>query len=195
MSKAIIYHIDTFTNRLFSGNPVAVVPLPSWLPEPLLQAIATENNLSETAFFVHSSADESEHDFLIRWFTPTREVPLCGHATLASAAALFQKLGWHRDVIRFATRSVGLLRAFRDGATGISLDFPAHPPVNAEPPARLATALGRTPQAFLTSDAAEMTLAVLASAADVRAVTPDPTFIATLGGIVLNHYRARGTWR
>ncbi len=91
-----IYQVDAFADRVFTGNPAAVMPLEHWLEDTALQALAMENNLSETAFFV-PLADDDEADFHIRWFTPTAEVPLCGHATLASAWVIFNKLGWPAD--------------------------------------------------------------------------------------------------
>ena len=87
-----LYQVDAFTNRLFGGNPAAVVPLSEWLPDHVLCAISAENNLSETAFFV--PAIDNGADFHLRWFTPTVEVDLCGHATLASAFVLFSELAW-----------------------------------------------------------------------------------------------------
>ena len=105
-----LYQVDAFTNRLFAGNPAAVVPLSEWLPEDVMCAIAAENNLSETAFFI--PAVDSGADFHLRWFTPTVEVDLCGHATLASAFILFTELAWQSDMLRFTTAS-GLLSARR----------------------------------------------------------------------------------
>ena len=95
-----IYQIDAFASEPFSGNPAAVVPLDEWLPEKRMQAIAGENNLSETAFFV-----AEDGAWRIRWFTPLDEVDLCGHATLASAFVLFSELGYQGDTIRFLSRS------------------------------------------------------------------------------------------
>src|SRR5882757_6926086 len=91
-----IYQIDAFTKELFRGNPAAVVPLPEWLPDDLMQRIAMENNLADTAFFIPEG-----DDFAIRWFTPVAEVALCGHATLASGHVLFEHLGYKGDLIRF----------------------------------------------------------------------------------------------
>ena len=94
------YQIDAFATRAFEGNPAAVCPLESWLDDGLLQSIAEENNLSETAFFV-----PSEKGFKLRWFTPVKEVDLCGHATLAAAHVIFEILGYSLPVITFETRS------------------------------------------------------------------------------------------
>src|SRR5690606_6205232 len=98
-----LYQVDAFADAVFTGNPAAVMPLDSWLSDDLLQAIAAENNLSETAFFV--PARNGEADFDLRWFTPAVEIDLCGHATLASAHVLFEDLGFRGDRIRFSSRS------------------------------------------------------------------------------------------
>src|SRR5690606_13936396 len=100
MSKLRLYQIDAFTDRRFGGNPAAVVPLERWLEDAVLQAVALENNLAETAYFVPENGG-----FRLRWFTPTVEVELCGHATLASAFVLFTELDPGRDAVTFATRS------------------------------------------------------------------------------------------
>jgi PhzF family phenazine biosynthesis protein len=112
-----IYQVDAFAKNLFQGNPAAIVPLEAWLPDSLMQQIAMENNLAETAFFVRAG-----EDFHIRWFTPATEVDLCGHATLASAFVLYEYEGYTGDSIRFHTRS-GLLTVSRRGES-LSLNFP-----------------------------------------------------------------------
>jgi PhzF family phenazine biosynthesis protein len=113
-----IYQVDAFTDKLFKGNPAAVMPLDAWLDDALLQAIAMENNLSETAYFVRTA-----DGYDLRWFTPQLEVDLCGHATLAAAHVLFDHLDYTGDTLQFNTRS-GALRVHRDGAR-LTLDFPA----------------------------------------------------------------------
>jgi PhzF family phenazine biosynthesis protein len=133
-----IYHIDAFTDKLFGGNPAAVIPLESWLPDPTLQAIAAENNLSETAFFVQQG-----NHFEIRWFTPKIEVDLCGHATLATAHALYQYQGYTGDQISFSSRS-GALRVRRVGDL-YELDFPADFAQPADPPEDVIKSLGLDP--------------------------------------------------
>jgi len=158
------YQVDAFTRTLFAGNPAAVCPLERWLPDATLQAIATENNLCETAFFV----PEPGGVFHLRWFTPTVEVDLCGHATLASAFVLMTELERVRTVANFRSKS-GPLAVTRDG-DAYTLDFPSRPPVAADCPPALATALGCTPTAVLRS---RDWLVVLESAAAVRAVRPD----------------------
>jgi PhzF family phenazine biosynthesis protein len=126
-----IYQVDAFTDTIFAGNPAAVCPLDKWLPDELMQQLGMENNLAETAFFVK----QDDGSFHIRWFTPTVEVALCGHATLASAFVLFNELGYKEDVIRFQSQS-GELRVTRNGDM-ITLDFPANHPEPVEPPAGL----------------------------------------------------------
>lgn len=113
-----IYQIDAFTDKLFSGNPAAIIPLDAWPDDALMQSIALENNLAETAYVVPEG-----NDFRIRWFTPAVEVDLCGHATLAAAYVMFSELGHTADTIRFQSRS-GWLSVRRDG-TWLTLDFPA----------------------------------------------------------------------
>ena len=113
-----IFQVDAFTDRLFSGNPAAVCPLQQWLADDLLQQIAMENNLAETAFYVTDGAD-----YRIRWFTPTVEVDLCGHATLAAAHVLFEHESYAGDEVKFKSRS-GMLRVTRKDDI-LTLDFPA----------------------------------------------------------------------
>jgi PhzF family phenazine biosynthesis protein len=126
-----IYQIDAFADKLFAGNPAAVCPLDKWLPDELMQQLGMENNLAETAFFVK----QDDGSFHIRWFTPTVEVALCGHATLASAYVLFNELGYQENLIRFQSKS-GELRVSRNGDM-ITLDFPANHPVEVVAPAGL----------------------------------------------------------
>src|SRR5580692_3082323 len=114
-----IYQVDAFAKTLFQGNPAAVVPLQKWLPDTLMQQIAMENNLAETAFLVKTG-----EDFHIRWFTPSTEVDLCGHATLASAFVLFHYEGYIGERIRFHSRS-GLLTVSRNQSESLTLNLPA----------------------------------------------------------------------
>ncbi len=115
-----LYQIDAFTSELFRGNPAAVCPLEAWLPDELMQKIAMENNLAETAFYVRSG-----DRFRIRWFTPAVEVDLCGHATLAAAYVIFHYDRYSGGEIEFDSRS-GFLRVYRSGDF-LTLDFPADP--------------------------------------------------------------------
>ena len=139
------YQVDAFAQRVFEGNPAAVCPLDHWPEDRLLQAIAEENNLAETAFFVPSAKG-----FRLRWFTPVREVDLCGHATLASAHVLFEILGYDHPAITFETRS-GDLTVERRGSL-LAMDFPALPPRPCAAPDALIEALGQRPIEVLAAD-------------------------------------------
>jgi len=142
LRKIPIFMVDAFAEQLFGGNPAAVCPLEDWLPDATLQSIAAENNLSETAFFVPSNQPGA--DFQLRWFTPTMEVPLCGHATLASGHVLLNTLGLRGNRVVFGTQS-GLLTVERDGE-GLCVDMPALPPQPLKDvPKDLSTGLGVKP--------------------------------------------------
>jgi PhzF family phenazine biosynthesis protein len=162
-----LFQIDAFSSSVFSGNPAAVVPLDAWLPDATLQAIAVENNLSETAFFV--SADPGgDADFDLRWFTPAMEVDLCGHATLASAHVLVSHLGFGRETVTFATKSGLVSVSHGDGR--LALDFPARPGDPLPVSAQLSKALGAEPvEVRLARDL----MAVYATEEQVRALAPD----------------------
>src|SRR5207248_1947430 len=166
-----IYQIDAFAEGPFTGNPAAVCPLEGWLPDHVMQAIAAEINLSETAFFV-PEAD----GYRLRWYTPTTEVDLCGHATLASAFVVFRWLSPQRNEVTFQTQQAGPLTVARDGDR-LALDFPARPPSPCPTPDGLAAALGSPPATVL---AARDYLAVYESADEIRALTPDFAAIAKL---------------
>jgi PhzF family phenazine biosynthesis protein len=168
-----LFQVDAFADRPFVGNPAAVCPLTAAIPDALMQDIAAENNLSETAFF-HPQGDA----FSLRWFTPTTEVDLCGHATLASAFVLMTELEPARTEVAFRTRS-GLLSVRRHDDEWV-LDFPANPaaPADAATVARVAEALRAQPREVVR---AKSLFAVFESAAAVRAVAPDFTALAALG--------------
>jgi len=168
--KLPIYQIDAFASRPFSGNPAAVVVLPEWLPDRTLQAIAQENNLSETAFVV----PRGEH-FDLRWFTPTQEVDLCGHATLASAHVLLQHGYTRRAEVVFHSAG-GVLAVKREGEL-LVMDFPARPPRPIEADAAVARALGAAPTEL---HASRDLLAVFERQADVERLNPDFAAIAAL---------------
>ncbi|MCB0652025.1 MAG: PhzF family phenazine biosynthesis protein [Saprospiraceae bacterium] len=119
MTKNLIFQVDAFTGQLFKGNPAAVVPLESWLPDEVMQSIAAENNLSETAFFVKNGST-----FGLRWFTPTIEVDFCGHATLATSHILFTEWGGTEATLEFNTR-IGKLKVSQAGKNTYLMDFPA----------------------------------------------------------------------
>jgi PhzF family phenazine biosynthesis protein len=161
-----LYQVDAFTSRLFGGNPAAVCPLAEWLPEATMLAIAAENNLAETAFFV----GEGEN-YLLRWFTPTVEVELCGHATLASGYVVTHVLQPERHSVRFETLRAGPLEVTRDGNL-LAMDFPAWPPDTEPADPRILEALGVAPpaQSFV---ARGRTLAVYNDPEDVAALRPD----------------------
>ena len=138
--KLTLYHIDAFANKLFSGNPAAVVPLDKWIDDELMQKLAFENNLSETVFFV-PSIKSSEADFEIRWFTPQIEINLCGHATLASAYVVFNYLNFNKPEIKFNSQS-GILKITREDQL-IKMNFPSWKPDEFnDPPVNLKDALG-----------------------------------------------------
>lgn len=165
-----IFKVDAFADRQFVGNPAAVVPLQNWLPDATLQAIAAENNLSETAYIVPAAGR-----YALRWFTPVKEVKLCGHATLATAWVLFERLGYAEPEIRFDTAS-GELRVRRDDGW-LWMDFPADPAEPATAPAALLQGLGTAPREVL---AAADYVAVFDSVAQIRSLTPDFRELARL---------------
>ncbi|NVO30392.1 PhzF family phenazine biosynthesis protein [Hymenobacter lapidiphilus] len=168
-----LYQVDAFSDRPFAGNPAAVCPLTEWLPDATMLAIAAENNLAETAFFVPKA--ELDHEYEIRWFTPTVEVELCGHATLASAHVLYRHLNFQQPEIVFHSKS-GPLRVSRAESGMLTLDFPARPP---QPlprhPSGLVDGLGATPLALL---AGPDLVCVFASEAEVRALRPNQARLA-----------------
>jgi len=141
-----IYQADAFTNRLFGGNPAAICPLSEWLPDEIMQKIAAENNLAETAFFV-----KTDGGYKLRWFTPEYEIDLCGHATLASAHIIFTELGFKESAIHFETVKAGILTVSKSGDK-YTMDFPSRVPIPIELPNGLAEAMGeKTPLAACRS--------------------------------------------
>ncbi|CAI8031993.1 Uncharacterized isomerase PA2770 [Geodia barretti] len=165
-----IFQVDAFTDTVFGGNPAAVCPLDSWLDDATLQAIAYENNLSETAFLVPANGA-----YALRWFTPLAEVDLCGHATLASAHVVFHHLRPDADSVAFDTRS-GRLDVARD-EDGLTMDFPALAADPVETPADLSAGLGAAPVAVF----ADMDyLALFETEAQIRAIAPDMAALARL---------------
>jgi len=168
--KLPLFQIDAFADHVFTGNPAAVVPLTAWLPDELLQSIALENNLSETAFFVPEG-----QGFHLRWFTPEAEVDLCGHATLASAHVLFEHLGFTGAALNFQTRSGELI--VRTVHQGLCMDFPAVASEPIDPPAALLAGLGATP---VEVRAAPDYLAIFASEQDIVNLAPDFTALSRL---------------
>lgn len=133
-----IYQVDAFTNELFRGNPAAICPLEAWIDDDLMQKIAAENNLSETAFFV-----KNEMGYDLRWFTPQGEIDLCGHATLAAAYVIFTYLNRDIDQIKFYTKS-GILEVYKEGSL-LSMIFPSRDGEKCEAPEPLLKGLGKNP--------------------------------------------------
>jgi PhzF family phenazine biosynthesis protein len=162
--KLPYYQVDAFTSRVFGGNPAGVCPLESWLDYDVMQAIAAENNLAETAFFV-AGPDR----FHLRWFTPEVEMDLCGHATLASAWVLFEKLGLATEEVSFDTRS-GVLTVQKSGDGLLAMNFPSRAGSPVASPDALTAGLKTTPAEVLK---ARDFLVVLESEAAVRALAPD----------------------
>lgn len=164
-----IFQLDAFSDRTFEGNPAAVCPLDAWLEDDVLQKIAAENNLSETAFFVRDAGSDAT-EFELRWFTPVSEVDLCGHATLASAWVILNLLSRDRARVAFGTRS-GELTVERGEDGQLLMDFPARPAVPRDAPRALVEGLGAAPAAVLASD--RDYLVVLEDEDDVRKLKPD----------------------
>jgi len=167
-----IHRVDAFTDRVFGGNPAAVCVLDRWLDDATMQSIAFENNLSETAFLVREG-----DAFRIRWFTPKTEVPLCGHATLASAWVLFHRRGVQGNELRLISKS-GPLAVHRDGDL-LALDFPAIPPTRGDVPAGVAEARGDVPDEILLRP--HGVLSVYPNEARIRGLRPDLAALVRLG--------------
>ncbi|THB76885.1 MAG: PhzF family phenazine biosynthesis protein [Desulfobacteraceae bacterium] len=165
-----LYQIDAFANHVFEGNPAAVCPLDQWLPDDVMQSIAMENHLSETAFFV-----PTRQGFHIRWFTPVAEVNLCGHATLASAFVIFNNLDYTKDKIIFDSHSGPLMVERRDSL--FVMDFPSQEPVPCNPPTALLEAFSIPPVECLQS---EDYMLVFDTEQDVLSAKPDLPRLCTL---------------
>ena len=163
MTELTLYQVDAFTDAVFAGNPAAVCPLDDWLPDEMLQAIAAENNLSETAFFVPNGTG-----YHLRWFTPALEVDLCGHATLASAYVIARHINPGMEKVLFESAS-GPLVVTRRGDL-FTLDFPARAPEPFDDRGAAAEALGMAPREVRKN---VKLMVVLASAAEVRAAEPN----------------------
>lgn len=165
-----IYQVDAFASRVFTGNPAAICPLEQWLPDATMQAIAMENNLAETAYFIKTPGG-----YHLRWFTPVNEMDLCGHATLASAYVIFRFLEPELHEVRFETRS-GILTVTRQDDL-LTLDFPARAPKLATPCAGLLGALGGHPKEVWAS---RDYMIVYGSEAEILALQPDMTGLLNL---------------
>jgi PhzF family phenazine biosynthesis protein len=168
--KIPYFAVDAFANKPFHGNPAGVCPLEKWPSDDAMQKIAAENNLPETAFFVPRG-----NDFDLRWFSPTTEIDLCGHATLASAFVLFSELGFRGDTIRFHSGS-GVLSVSREGEI-FTLDFPSRPPKPCAAPDALVRGLGQQPIKILK---ARDYFCVFADENNVSSLNPDFALLGTL---------------
>jgi len=164
--KLDLYQVDAFTQGVFGGNPAAVVPLESWPADGLLQQVAAENNLSETAFTV-----PCEGGFELRWFTPLVEVELCGHATLAAAFVLMTVLEPERRDVRYFTRRAGELSVRKLSERSLELNFPARVPARIDALEGLGEALGAEPEALFTTE--HFALAVFSTEEEILALEPD----------------------
>ena len=175
-----ITQVDAFADRAFTGNPAAVMPLDAWLDDAVLQAIAAENNLAETAFLIPDASGDA--DFELRWFTPGIEVALCGHATLASGHVILSA-DPARDAVTFRTRKAGILRVARDGNDeGYEIDLPAYRAAP-KPLPEFAESMGGAPVETLWHDGG-YALIVYRDAAAIRALDPDLRAL-TAGGDIL----------
>lgn len=159
------YWVDAFADRVFAGNPAAVCPMETWPADSVMQSIAFENNLAETAYFTPLGGNR----FHLRWFTPALEIDLCGHATVASAWVIMNRIQPGLTEVAFETRS-GELRVRRDGES-YELDFPSRPPRRIQPPAGLASALGSEPEECWVG--ARDLMVVYDNEPKVRALAPD----------------------
>lgn len=175
--KLDIYQLDSFTDKPFAGNPAAVCPLDEWLDDATLQAIALENNLSETAFIVRGGEGD-DFDYHLRWFTPAVEVEFCGHATLAAGKVVLDHLRPEMDKVRFTAR-VGPLAVSRDGDRYL-MDFPRQDSLVVDAPAGLAEALGAAPDEVLEGGEGNY-MCIFADADAVRALAPDFGALKALG--------------
>jgi PhzF family phenazine biosynthesis protein len=165
------YQVDAFTDRVFSGNPAGVCLLETWPEDPLLQAVAAENNLSETAFLVPAG-----REYELRWFTPKVEVDLCGHATLAAAHVLLAFIHPQWTEVAFQTRQSGRLTVFREGDR-LVMDFPKRPPLPCPAPEGFSEIMGLSPLATYRS---RDLMAVFETEKEVRSLTPDLNRLAAL---------------
>ena len=169
--KIPMYQVDAFAGRVFTGNPAAICPLETWLPDEQMQAIAAENNLAETAFFVRNG-----QGYKLRWFTPVVEIDLCGHATLATAQVILNDLTPDEGSVSFETKS-GMLTVTREGDL-YSLDFPSRPPKACDDVSPgLVAALGGKPEAVL---AARDYFVVYGSEEELRSLKPDMQALMTI---------------
>ncbi|CAF1345823.1 unnamed protein product [Rotaria sordida] len=175
-----IYQVDAFTDQLFGGNPAAICPLDKWLPDSLMQKIAAENNLSETAFFV---ADSNNDGYELRWFTPEQEIDLCGHATLATAHIIFTEMSSIKEEINFQTKKAGKLTVIRQKENALyTLNFPARPAAKADLPDAMLSAL-RSDIAPIEVYKARDYMLVYENEATVKKLSPDFMALAKIDAV------------
>lgn len=174
MTNIPFAQIDAFASRPFEGNQACVMPLDTFLPDEVLQSIAAENNVAETAFIVPAGDGVWE----LRWFTPTTEVPLCGHATLASGHYLYELGGFDGPRITFRTRQSGELLVARAGNGQLEMDFPAYSVTETKPSEAILAALGKAPVRAFNGP---FYVALYETAEDIRALSPDLDKLKTLG--------------
>lgn len=174
-----IFQVDAFAENVFSGNPAAIIPLDQWLDDQVMQSIAMENNLAETAFIIHQG-----EGFHIRWFTPTVEVDLCGHATLAAAHVLFTHVGYNADVVQFYSPRSGALNVYRRGELLI-LDFPADKTQQVSTTPEILAAFDLTPTELYKGK--ENLMCVFESEEQIMTIVPDLRAMtkAPAGGFII----------
>jgi len=168
-----MFRVDAFTDRVFHGNPAAVIPLTRWLDDDRMQKIAAENYFSETAFFVPDPCG-----YHLRWFTPVAEVPLCGHATLATAFVIFNFLAPSKKLIHFRTLSGEL--TVRRKSDLLTMDFPRYAPQRCDPPALLAEGLGATPEEVWNTREDQNYYAIFTTAREIRSMNPQMNILEKL---------------
>lgn len=180
MSNTILlFQVDSFATEVFCGNPAAVCPTDEWMSEDVMQKLAMENNLSETAYVVPDRTGAA--DYGLRWFTPKHEMDLCGHATLATAWVLFNELNVDKDAITFSTQESGILSVTKNDDGLLTMDFPVHPPRPAPHHKLLEAALGGRALEYLTAPNG-MKLAVMDSVEAVKNLKPNLNAVAQMEG-------------
>lgn len=173
--KFQLFQVDAFTGKIFGGNPAAVCPLEKWLPDEIMQKIANENNLAETAFYV-----KKDDDYELRWFTPVKEVNLCGHATLATAFVMFEIFKFNKPQINFHTRS-GILSVKKEKDI-LKMNFPADKIIKIEPLPLIAEALSIQPAELVEAwKGKDDYMVILPSQKHVEDLEPDFRLIRRLG--------------
>ncbi len=182
-----LYQVDAFTDKVFGGNPAAVCPLDAWLPDEVLQNIALENNLSETAFFVKTDAG-----YHLRWFTPAAEVELCGHATMAAAFVIFNFIDTKATTLTFDSQSGPLI--VHKNNDGLRMDFPAWPREETSVPPELTEVFGMTPVAYFKG---HDNMAIFETQKELSEITPNfqkmMAYVDTPRGVIATAPADKGT--